>query len=61
MSQEEPKQVSSCPKCGAPVYAQAKSGGGVPRTIYSCDCRNQTTKKTNSTGGGMFKTGAVGY
>lgn len=43
-------QVSTCPKCGAPVYVDAESNpsfAGPPIPIYSCMCHKQSRKPSD--------------
>lgn len=33
------KPVSTCPDCGAPIYAKERPGHEIPETLFSCCCR----------------------
>lgn len=35
--------VSSCPKCGAPIWAEDTNGTAVPANHFTCNCRNEVT------------------
>ena len=35
--------VSSCPKCGAPIWAEDTNGTAVPENHFTCNCRNEVS------------------
>jgi predicted nucleic acid-binding Zn ribbon protein len=51
--------VTSCPKCGAPIYTDRPSDSNPrPTPQYTCDCRSSGKSTQGTTRTGMFKTGA---